>query len=179
MVGGMVFAPQYGQAPLPEEVHIGATLQASDKKFSVLVGSTRDEVTPFLDKLPTISSLIKLPVVGRLVRPAIKALLTNSLYRSGAENFAREQARAGGRASTYLLDWGFNEPLAAAHCADVALLFGDSALWSKTPALAGREWDDVERAGVALRKIWGSFAKGVMPTESDSVGGVISISDLH
>jgi len=162
LVAAMPFGTRYGHPPLPAEDAVGYAWSAAAPHVDLLVGSTAREVALFLPGLP--ERLAVLRRVPPLTRAAV-ALASWVVYGRAVRSLARRHARAGGRASTYRLDWGApGAPLRAAHCTDLPLLFGSLEAWRGAPLLAGVPWAEVEARGAQLRALWAGFARtGTVP----------------
>lgn len=172
VVSGMPFGTQYGFAPLPAEDAVEAAWARAAPRYDVLVGRTDREGAMFLPP-PLETALARLPVAGGRVREGIVRWVTDRVYATAVDSFARRHAAAGGRAHRYLLRYGDPaNPLADAHGTDLPLLFPDRALWGASPMLRGLSWEDVERHGRALRALWAGFAR---TGEAASVPGLVTV----
>ncbi|SCX55174.1 Carboxylesterase family protein [Klenkia marina] len=134
-------------------------------RLGLLIGSTAREVALFVPGLTGLPArALAAPLVGRLLTRAAVAVLSWKVYGAAVRRFARRHAAAGGRASTYRLEWGPPGPYRGAHCVDLPLLFTDEAAWRSAPLVAGADWSDVEARGRQLRQVWAEFARtGLAP----------------
>jgi para-nitrobenzyl esterase len=174
--GLMVFAPQYGQEPLPAEKDVDTIRSGSASKFDVLLGSAAQEATLFIELLPALNALWAVPRLGLYLYRALSSWATRKMYRDGAEEFVSLHAKAGGKVSLYEISWSpRGRRRGAPHGVEIPLLFGDKEAWSDAGLVEGFTWEEQDQAGSKLRAIWASFAKGRQPSEDDSVEGVISI----
>ncbi|KAK5119440.1 hypothetical protein LTR85_007540 [Meristemomyces frigidus] len=174
--GGMVFAPQYGQEPLPDEEQITVKMHDAAPHFEVLIGTTAHETTLFLDKIPATAWLIDLPVVGSLFHSAISWWSTRVIYSNGAKELASLLTQAGGSASVYVIDWAPNNGrLGSTHAAELPLLLGDCQAWTDVPFIGDSKWENVDQLGKRLRSVWVAFASGATLKKQDSVEGLIKV----
>ena len=162
--GGMPFAVQYGQPPLPPEDQVENALdKAAD--IPVLIGTNTDETSFFTSTVPPIAALSRWPLVGQALAQAIIRRTTASVYGAATDQFARRHAQAGGTAHRYLLTWSAaGNRFGSTHGIDVALLFGTEESWSDAAMLAGASWDEIEQAGSAVRALWADFRPRHRPT---------------
>ncbi|WP_225235606.1 carboxylesterase family protein [Klenkia terrae] len=176
LVAAMPFGTRYGVAPLPAEDDLDAAWADAAPHVDLLIGSTPREVALFLPGLAAtpaapLARVLALPVVGPLLSRGAVAVASWKVYGGAVRSFARRHAAAGGRASTYRLDWGApGSPYRAAHCVDLPLLFTDEAAWRGAPLIAGADWSDVERRGRQLRQVWADFARTGEVTPRDVPG---------
>jgi len=165
LLAAMPFGTRYGRAPLPAERDLDAAWSAAAPEVDLLIGSTAREVALFVPGLTGLPArVLGAPLVGGLLTRAAVAVLSRKVYGAAVRRFARRHAAAGGKASTYRLEWGPPGPYRAAHCVDLPLLFTDEAAWRAAPLIAGADWADVEARGRQLRQVWGEFARtGLVP----------------
>lgn len=172
-LGGMPFGTQYGFPPLPPEDEADRAWDRAAPHVDVLVGSTHREGAMFVPP-PLASALARLPGVGGRLHEALVDTITRRVYASPIDAFVRRHAAAGGRAHRYLLRYGHPaNPLADSHGTDLPLLFPDRALWGAAPLLRGVPWEDVERHGRALRRLWADFAR---TGTAESVPGLVTVT---
>ena len=102
---------------------------------------------------------------------------TRAVYGAAADDFADRHARAGGVAYRYHLSWSApGNRFGSTHGIDLALLFGREQSWGDAAMLAGAGWDEIERAGQAIRELWGDFARGRELSATSSIPGVLSLA---
>ena len=167
-LSGMPFGTQYGFAPLPAEDEVEAAWARAAPAYDVLAGRTDREGAIFLPP-PLETALARLPAGGRL-REALVRGVTRRVYGAAVDRFVRRHAEAGGRAHRYLLRYGDpGDRYADSHGTDLPLLFPDRAIWGASPLLRGVPWEEVERHGRALRRVWADFAR---------TGGAASVPGL-
>ena len=155
--GAMPFGPQYGAAPLPPEAEARQAHQLAAPTVDVLIGTTARETRFFALIDPGLRWLARVPGLGPLVVAATSWLV----YRGGVRAFARQHARAGGRAFRFVVSYRpAGSEFGAAHCIDLPLLLGTEAAWAATPLLGSATWADAWAAGRPLRQLWLEFARG-------------------
>ncbi len=160
LLAAMPFGTQYGHPPLPAEDDLDEAWSAVAPHVDLLIGWTSREVALFAPEHPLLSRISPVPVVGPAVRESAVALLTRRVHSSAIRSFARRHARAGGRASTYVLSWGApGNPYAGAHTVELPLLFGDEDTWRGATIIEGAPWSEVDRQGRVLRRLWADFAR--------------------
>ncbi|MEI4272225.1 carboxylesterase family protein [Klenkia sp. LSe6-5] len=171
LLGAMPFGVRYGHAPLPAEQDLDAAWAAVAPHVDLLIGSTAREVALFVPGLTGLPArLLSAPLLGRVLTRAAVAVLSWRVYGEAARSTARRHAAAGGRASTYRLEWGPPGPYRGAHCVDLPLLFTDAAAWRDAPLIAGADWADVEARGRQLRRVWSEFARTGLVPQVDEPG---------
>jgi para-nitrobenzyl esterase len=161
---GMPMGLQYGFAPLPTEDKSDQAWAKVATQYQVLIGSTQDETSMFTQISPRLKKLARLSFFKTMfIRPLIR-YTTRKIYAQAAHRFATNHAKAGGTAYVYKIHWGSKKlRLGAAHCIDLALLFGGE-VWEKSNLVKNMEADELLQHGRELRAIWAQFARhGTMP----------------
>ncbi|MCS5722941.1 carboxylesterase family protein [Herbiconiux sp. CPCC 203407] len=159
--GGMPFGTQYGHDPLPAESSIEAAWDRVAPSIDVMIGHSAEEARLFVARVPAISRLAALPVVGTGIRRLLVAVATRAVYSRAAARFARRHVRAGGSARHYVIDWAApGNPYGSAHTIDLPLLFGDEATWRRAALVAGASWPELHAQGRRVRALWAAFARG-------------------
>ncbi|GAA4992843.1 carboxylesterase family protein [Kineococcus glutinatus] len=154
--GGMPFATRYGQVPLPAEREVEARWRRVAPQVDVLVGTTAQEASLFLDAVPA----LRAPGAARSLRRAATAVGTHLVFRRGARQFAQLLAGAGGRVEGYELRWApRGSELGATHGIELPLLFENPAGWRGATVLGEASDEEVARAGRVLRQVWARFAR--------------------
>lgn len=142
MKGGDVavpaFYPTSGTGVLPSTGHaLGEHVRGMD----VICGWNADDVSAFTGPGPDVAA-----ATDRILAVPIDALV-------------KQLHAAGAHASTYRFDWRpTGSPFGATHCVELPLLFGTQLAWEPCPMLGETPWEEFERLGRALRRIWGYFA---------------------
>ena len=173
---GMAFGVQYGHPPLPPEDEVEATWDA-EAHVDLMIGTNDDESSFFIPGLAPLRLLWSVPLVGRRLVAAVVDRTTRAVYGAAADDFADRHARAGGVAYRYHLSWSApGNRFGSTHGIDLALLFGREQSWGDAAMLAGAGWDEIERAGQAIRELWGDFARGRELSATSSIPGVLSLA---
>lgn len=161
LTGAMPFGVQYGMEPLPAESDVEEAWAATASDIDLLVGCNRDEIEFFVPGVPIAETASHFPVLGRPIRRVVTSAITRKVYSAPTADFARKHAAAGGNVVDYRLHWHApGNPLGAAHCIELPLLFGIEEQWEGAQLLQGATWEQVEEAGRVLRDIWGRFLRG-------------------
>ncbi|KAG9911094.1 putative esterase, partial [Aureobasidium melanogenum] len=172
----MPFAPQHGHAPLPVEADIDTALNANAPQIDLLVGSTDLEASLFVPALPVVSTASNIPVVGDTAHNSAASKLTDLVYHPYDKEFAERHARAGGKASLYRIHLSNeNNSFGATHTMELSLLFGGREVYGGAKILEGFTAQQLDTAGVQMRKLWADFAKGKQLDATDGVDDLISI----
>ena len=167
--GQMPFGVQYGHHPLPAEKDLDAAWREVAPEVDVLVGYTTREVALFAAAVPVLLKRLDKPKRDAALETLVVKPLTKRIYGTGAKAFAARHAAAGGSVTGYVLDYGNEDhPLAAAHIAELPLLFPSSA-WEGAPSALGLSLNDMRERGRLLRAQWAEFARG---------GSVRSLPDI-
>ncbi|MBL8267955.1 MAG: carboxylesterase/lipase family protein [Steroidobacter sp.] len=156
----MPFGTQYGHHPLPAEHELDDAWSRCAPRFDVLIGSTAEEGSFFVPIIEPVRKLAALPLLGGAVRRMVVRTITRKVYSVAAASFARRHASAGGRAYTYVLNWGSKtNQLGATHAIDLPLLFGDEEIWRGSDLLTGVTWPEVHSQAQKVRALWSRFAR--------------------
>lgn len=156
----MPFGTQYGHHPLPSEHEIDDAWSRSAARYDVLIGSAAQEGSFFVPLIEPIKKAAALPLIGGALRRMVVSTITRKVYAAGAARFAKRHARAGGRAYTYVINWGSRtNRLGPTHAIDLPLLFGDEQIWRDADLVAGLTWPEVHASGRKVRELWSVFAK--------------------
>ncbi|WBU63007.1 carboxylesterase family protein [Paracoccus aerodenitrificans] len=152
--GLMPFGPEFGEAPFPAESDLRQAWDRIAQDLPIMIGHTQDEAGLFM---PPSSDL-----AGRMLDPVRRVAvrsLTSHIYGRPARNFARRYRQAGGKATSFLTEWGPGA-FGRAHLSELPLLF-PALDWIGTPLLPpGMSLDELTRIGAPLRKLWADFARG-------------------
>ncbi|GAA4265917.1 carboxylesterase family protein [Frondihabitans peucedani] len=160
LVGGMPFGVQYGHAPLPRESETDEAWRRIAPEIDLLIGTLREETAMYLPLIPPLRVLTGLPVVGPGLRWLITRPTTDRVYTRDAKRFADRHRRAGGRATRYEIRWApRGSAFGPGHVADLPLLLGTEAAWTRTALVGEGDWPEVERRGRELRRAWAGFAR--------------------
>lgn len=156
----MPFGVQYGEFPLPSEENVEQAWKEAAEDIEVLVGHNNRELAPFIRYIAGLNKLSKAPVIGKYIFKISTRLLTKQVYSNGVEQFTKRHRRGGGRGYKYTISGGAQgNNLAGGHASEIPLLFENHDLWEQSPILDGTTWDKFHRQGLALRNIWGEFAR--------------------
>ncbi|MDY6945079.1 MAG: carboxylesterase family protein [Pseudomonadota bacterium] len=156
----MPFGTQYGHHPLPQEHEVESAWSRAAPRFDVLIGSAAEEGSFFVPIIEPIKRAAALPLLGNVVRRLVVSTITRKVYAAAAVRFARRHARAGGRAYTYVINWGSKtNRLGATHAIDLPLLFGDEQTWRDAEIVGGLAWAEVHESGRKVREVWSQFAR--------------------
>ncbi|MFT4215456.1 MAG: carboxylesterase family protein [Microbacterium sp.] len=172
----MPFGTQYGYAPLPSEAEVQDAWAAAAPAIDLLVGFNADETRFFIDAIPALVTLSRVPVIGSALTDAVACLLTEVVYARGARDFARRHRRDGGKAQGYVIRWSApGNRLGSSHTVDLPLLFGDEEVWRDAEITRGADASSMKAAARSIRAIWGDFARGDDIGDS-TVEGLIDVS---
>lgn len=170
---GMAFGVENGVYPAPPEKALTAAWDAQ-AHIPVLVGTTATEATYFLHAVPPFRALEKIPVIGPWLTRRLTQALTRRIYSDGADDFAALHARNGERATRYTVTWSApRNPLRSPHIIDLPLLLGTEESWSGAGLTHGANWEDIDRAGRPMRKLWADFARGDTLPADVTIPGVL------
>lgn len=160
LIGGMPFGVQYGHAPLPPESEAPDAWRRIAPEIDLLIGTLSEETAMYLPLVPPLRLLAGLPVVGPGLRRLITRPTTDRIYTRDAKRFADRHRRAGGTATRYEIRWApRGSAFGPGHVADLPLLLGTEAAWTKTALVGKDDWPEVERRGRELRRAWAGFAR--------------------
>lgn len=177
LMGQMAFGTQYGHHPLPAENEIEAAWDRAAPHIDILIGHTAEEARLYLPTVPALQRIVRVALIGPLIRCAVVKLVTAAVYSRAIHRFATRHARAGGTTHTYVLSWAApGNPYGAAHTIDLPLLFGNEDAWAGSRLLAGTSWATVDAHGRKIRKLWADFARGVPLAAKGQVPDVLSYS---
>ena len=156
----MPFGARYGHDPLPAESLRARAWRQAAPRIDVLVGATSEETGLFAEFLSPIKRLSELPVVGSALRRSLVRLTTWVIYTGPARSFVRRHRRAGGEAVRYTFTWRpEGSPFGAAHITDLPLLLGTREAWERAALVGRTSWEEIDRRGRAVRRVWGEFAR--------------------
>ncbi|GAB3715345.1 carboxylesterase family protein [Nocardiopsis nanhaiensis] len=156
----MPFGTQYGHAPLPPEVHRERAWRGVAPKVDVLIGATSEETGLFAEFLSPVQKISGLPLVGPALRRFLVWATTYRIYTGPAKRFVRGYRQGGGRATRYTVTWKpEGSPFGAAHIIDIPLLLGNRGAWEHTKIVGRSTWEDIDRRGRAVRRLWADFAR--------------------
>lgn len=173
---GMAFGTQYGQTPLPAEAELKPTWDAAAPGIDILIGHTAEEAALFLPRLERLQSVLRVPVLGKLVGRAVVALVTRIVYSRDSRRFARRHVRAGGGAHHYVITWSApGSGWGSAHTVDLPLLFGDADAWGAADLVRGTPWAEIDASGRRVRAVWGRFARGEDLGDRADVPGALKV----
>ncbi|KAH8893045.1 esterase [Thozetella sp. PMI_491] len=156
------FWPYIGQYPVPDLAETTRRLQMVAGKYSILVGWTQDEGTPFVPMMQWYPTWVKLPFLGSIWTRVMNWWYSQSAFIWPSQRFHDQYRRAGGSSSTYCFRWSPpGSSLGAAHCIDLPFLFGSWHSWKDAPMLRGADTQEViERLGEQIQRLWLAFASG-------------------
>jgi len=173
--GMMAFGTQYGYAPLPSESEVDAAWSRVASGVDILIGNTSQETRLFIDVVPALRTLAKVPVIGGPATSFVSWLITRKVYASAIGAFAQRHGRAGGRAYRYEFTWApKRNALGSAHAIELALLFGDRQTWEGIEILRGASWEEIDSHGREMRQLWADFARGVVLPDRGGIPGVLT-----
>ncbi|MFT4052121.1 MAG: carboxylesterase family protein [Microbacterium sp.] len=172
----MAFGTQYGHTPLPAETEVQDAWAAAALAVDLLIGFNADEVRFFIDAVPALVKLSRVPVIGRALTGAVARLLTEVIYARGARDFARRHRRAGGTVRSYVIRWSApGNPFGASHTIDLPLLFANAHTWRDAEITRGADADSLTAAARRIRVLWADFARGE-DIGGRSIEGLIDVS---
>ncbi|MBR8741790.1 carboxylesterase family protein [Nocardiopsis sp. MG754419] len=166
----MPFGVRYGHDPLPAESDRDRAWSEVAPRVDLLVGATHEETGLFAEFLPPIKRISGLPVVGPVLRRMLVRATTWIIYTGPVRAFARRHRRAGGTAFRYTFTWRPKDsPFGSAHITDLPLLLGTRESWEHASLVGRTTWEEIDRRGRAVRRVWGEFARtGVVSPEAAS-----------
>ncbi|UYZ64954.1 carboxylesterase family protein [Hymenobacter weizhouensis] len=172
---GMPFGTQYGAYPLPDEAALDQAWRAAAPTVDVLIGATAEELRFFAVIDPKFRWLGRLPLGPALTRRLVAAG-SRRIYVDPAAAFANRHAQAGGRAYLFTVTYRpQGSAFGAAHTIDLPLLFGTQETWAAVPLLGDAPWEEVDRAGRQVRRLWAEFARtGALPATAE-IPGVLHV----
>jgi para-nitrobenzyl esterase len=168
-LSGMPFSPVLGQPPLPPATEVPARLAEAAQRVELLVGTTKDDASPFVTTNPKAQQLNRLGATGRALLRRITNRVTDRVFAAPAKALADTWRQHGGAVATYRFDWApAGAPLGACHCIELPFLFGTDEAWADAPMLNGQQADPT--IGMDMRQAWTSFAhKGVAALRSEEL----------
>jgi para-nitrobenzyl esterase len=171
---GMPFGTQYGHAPLPAESDVDAAWKKAAPHFDLMIGATTEETGLYLQAVPQIGAIVRLPFLRNLFRWMLVAPTTQLTYTRDTHRFAARHRAAGGRAAVYEVTWKpEGAPVGAVHMVEIPLLLGSRRAWERTSIMGSTPWHEIDRRGKRMREIWADFARtGRVP--SDAAAGLAS-----
>jgi len=129
------------------------------KKFDVLIGINNEETAFFLGTSELINKYTGKGLGKRIISRSIRKT-TEMIYGKPAQIFADEYARAGGNVYLFRIHSGLEKnQMAAAHCIDLPMIFGNETAWKSAGLLKDIPWSYIHETGKKLRKIWADFAR--------------------
>ncbi|PZP49502.1 MAG: hypothetical protein DI598_07635 [Pseudopedobacter saltans] len=176
--GGMPFGVQYGYFPFPKEENIVETWRNNAKHFNILMGYTDEETSLFAPFIKPLTSLDKIPFLGKSLIKYFVKKTTDIVYRKPGNEFAKEMAENGANIYLYHVSWGAKNEFGATHTIDIPLLFGNENTFKSAKLLEGISWEKQYEDGKKLRAIWGQFAKSGS-LKDENIKGLISIKKVE
>ncbi|MCH8562125.1 carboxylesterase family protein [Nesterenkonia sp. YGD6] len=171
--GLMPFGTQYGVWPLPEESQIDQAWDAVAPHIDIMITHTADETRLFIPVAHPVKWLRGIPLLGSGATTLLSRLATRQVYVRGIRSFVRRHRRAGGRSHYFIFDWAAPDNFyRSAHGIDVALLFGTPANTEGLKLLQGASWEELDKAGKAVRALWAGFARGAELPARGRIPGV-------
>jgi para-nitrobenzyl esterase len=160
MQAQLPFGPQMGQAPLPPETELADRIREVARRVDVMLGATKDDVSPFLVMNPGLAPLLRSPLLGRLLTATLTPLVTRRIFMQPARELARQLRSAGGKATVYRFDWAPKAaPLGACHSIEVPFLLGSAQAWSGAPMLGSDYERSFDTLGREMRSLWAEVAR--------------------
>ena len=157
---GMPFAPEYGRAPLPPEDELLATWRRRAPRVDLLVTWTSQEGRAFVQLDPRGRALRERPGVGKALFGLVSRRVTDSLFRRGSRDFARQMAAAGAAVvAGELSTRPDGSPLGATHAVELGLLFPHAPAWAAAPVVGPDGAAHLAEAGTELRAVWAEIAR--------------------
>ncbi|WP_405372607.1 MULTISPECIES: carboxylesterase family protein [unclassified Microbacterium] len=171
---GLPWGPRYGHAPLPDEDDRDAAWREIAPEVDLLIGTTREEIAMYLPALPLIGALLRVRGLGGALRSLLMRALvhpmTRVVYTRPVTAFAERHRAAGGRAVRYVLETApAQSPIGVGHTVDVPLILGTKEAWTRTRLVPPASWPEVAARGLAVRRVWGDFARtGTVAADADA-----------
>ena len=154
----MIFGPNYGVFPLPEESMIPDRIKQIASGHDIVIGTNAREVAVFISTKKAVVALDRF-ILTRWLIEAIMRRVTNTLFTKPAVDFARHYVMGGGKVYLYLFDWMKDyDYIGACHSSDVQLLFGAKGMEGMDIAMGKKEAETLEE-GKPMRKMWAEFAR--------------------
>jgi len=156
---GMPFGLQYGFAPLCNENEVVEKWKQNASKYDVLIGMNHEETAFFLSTSELINRYAGKGLGKKIIERSIRKT-TESIYGNPAKQFAHDYAHAGGNVYLFRIHSGLeNNPLGAAHCIDLPLVFGNESAWKHAGLLKNISWSYIHQMGQGIRRVWANFAR--------------------
>lgn len=156
---GMPFGLQYGFAPLCTEEEVLDRWKKVAKKYDVLIGMNNDETAFFLGTSEVINKYARKGIGKKLLKKSIEST-TEKIYGRPAKQFAENYAEGGGNVYLFRIHSALkNNSLAAAHCFDLPLVFGNESAWKDAGLIKDIPWSYIDKMGKEIRKVWADFAR--------------------
>lgn len=156
----MPFGVRYGHDPLPTESDRSRAWREAAPRIDLLIGATSQETGLFAESLPSVRKVGELPLVGPTLRRMLIRATTWRIYTGPARSFARRHRRGGGNAIRYTFTWRpEGGRFGAAHITDIPLLLGTRRSWEGTSLVGRTTWEEIDRRGRAVRRVWADFAR--------------------
>jgi para-nitrobenzyl esterase len=175
---GMPFGLQYGFAPLCKENEVESRWKQHAKKYDILIGMNDEETAFFLSVSEVINKYASKGLGKKLLRRSIR-FTTEKIYGKPAKRFAENYAQAGGNVYLFRIYSRLkNNPLAAAHCIDLPLIFGRETAWKASGLIKDIPWSYIDQMGKQLRKIWADFARTGQIAEDADIPAILKIKKI-
>jgi len=129
-----------------------------DNKIDIVVGTTKDDISPFLRK--TLG-----PLLGTIFGKVIIKAMTDHVFTDPVIAYVEKLRAAGILASRYTISWApKGNPLGSCHCIEMPFILGDIDDWSGAGMLKGMTDEEYETNSKDLLHAWTTFAwTGKMP----------------
>ena len=155
----MSFGLQYGFFPLAEESEIENCWKKNASKYPILIGFNNEETSFYIKSSDQGKRYFAKGVAKKLLDKTV-ILTTEKIYGKPALQFAKMYAEANGKAYLYRIKNNFeNNPFGGAHCIDLPLVFGDASSWKNVGLLKNVDYEELQKNGQEIRRIWADFAK--------------------
>lgn len=176
---GMALGVQYGKYPFPEETEVKAAWRRKAKNVNVLIGFAAEETSFFIPFVPLFKKIVKIPVIGGLLKAITVNVTTKMVYGKGGREFARNCALSGGNVYQYKISWGSKtNGIGAAHTIDLPLLFGGISIWENAKLVEGVSLAEMDEKGRKFRALWARFARTGQLEEKGGIEGVLKYKKL-
>ncbi len=173
----MIFGPNYGVFPLPEESRIPERVKSIASDHEIIIGTTEREVAVFIGLIKSIVALDKF-ILTRWIVEAIIRRKTNSMFTKPSEDFAKLYAKSGGKVYLYRFGWMRDYThIGACHTSDVQLLFGAKGLQGTDISMGKTESETLEE-GKPMRRMWAEFARSGEVKETE-LKGILKIGRIE
>ncbi|MDR2237921.1 MAG: carboxylesterase family protein [Chryseobacterium sp.] len=174
----MPFGTQYGFPPLCNENEAGKKWKANAKKYDVLIGLNNDETAFYLKTSEAFNKYfgkgLGLKIMDQTVRKT-----TEFIYGKPAELFAERYAKAGGNVYLFRIHSKLNDnPIGAAHCIDLPLIFGNKEAWEAAELLKNVSWEYIHENGKKIRTLWAEFARTGQISEQSERPDILNVRKI-